>query len=256
MSDISNTNGSSRQKPILIVLAGRTHPEISRTLGDYEHWIAAGLGDGLPYSAVDARACPAYPEPSALAGVVVSGSHAMVTDREVWSERLAGWLRSCVAAELPVLGICYGHQLLAHALGGVVANHPKGPEVGTRTLSLADAAQDDLLFTGLPGTFPAQWVHYQSAVVLPPEAVVLAYNDFEPHQAFRLGKRAWGLQFHPEFSAQAMRGYIRQLHDRLDDHAALLAGVRDTPDAAGLLRRFAALSHSVSVSASPVPSAR
>ncbi|MEZ4555438.1 MAG: gamma-glutamyl-gamma-aminobutyrate hydrolase family protein [Caldilineaceae bacterium] len=50
----------------------------------------------------------------------MTGSHSMVTDRAAWSERSADWLRAVVAAEWPVLGICFGHQLLAHAWGGVV----------------------------------------------------------------------------------------------------------------------------------------
>jgi GMP synthase (glutamine-hydrolysing) len=172
--------------------------------------------------------------------VVVSGSHAMVTDREPWSERLAAWLQRCVAQHTPVLGICYGHQLLAHALGGEVGLLAGGPEVGTQTVSLtADAAQDPLL-AGLPAQLDAQLVHYQSVRRLPQGAVLLASSAMEPHQAFRVGDCAWGVQFHPEFSAEAMRGYLACMPD-LPDPAALLAQVRNTEVAALVLRRFATL---------------
>jgi len=229
-------------KPLLILLAGRTFPEISREQGDYPDWIAAGLGALLPLQVLDARDMPCLPEPATLAGVVVSGSHAMVSDREDWSEHLAAWLRRCVGSELPLLGICYGHQLLAHALGGRVADHPAGIEIGSREIALTAQAEQDLLFSGLPRHFPAQLVHYQSARELPEGAVVLARSEAEPHQAFRVGRHAWGVQFHPEFSPQAMAGYIRQLRPGLDGAEVLLAGVRPTPEAASLLRRFAALS--------------
>lgn len=229
------------QKPVLIILAGRAYPEISGAIGDYDDWIAAGLGDALPHIVVDAREQPELPHPSDLAGVVVSGSHAMVTDCEDWSERLADWLKSSAEADLPILGICYGHQLLAHAFGGTVGNRQTGVEIGTRAIALTGQADDDELFKGLPAQFPAQLVHYQSVLGLPDGGTVLASSDEEAHQAFRVGKRAWGVQFHPEFSAEAMRGYIRQLRDRLEAPDTLLDDVSDTAVARSILQRFSAL---------------
>ena len=91
--------------------------------------------------------------------------------------------------------------------------------------------------------FPAQVVHRQSVHRLPAGAVRLAANAFEPNQAFRVGPAAWGVQFHPEFSAQAMRAYVERLGPELrnegHDPAALAAGVADTPAAARVLRHFA-----------------
>jgi len=86
-------------------------------------------------------------------------------------------------------------------------------------------------------------VHRQSALRLPAGAVRLASNAHEPVQAFRVGANAWGVQFHPEFDAEAMRGYIDLLADDLKsggaDPAALRGGVGRTDAAAGLLGRFA-----------------
>ncbi|MEN0036653.1 MAG: glutamine amidotransferase [Cellvibrio sp.] len=229
-------------KPILIVMAGKTFPEISKSQGDFGDWIAAGLGNELPYTIVSATEVTEFPRPAELSGVVISGSHAMVTDREDWSERLGGWLKSCVAEELPVLGICYGHQLLAHACGGVVNVNPAGLEIGTKEITLAEGANKDLLLGELPATFPAQLIHYQSVRSLPEGAQLLAHSDIEPHQAYRIGNYAWGVQFHPEFSATAMRGYITQLQAKLDDHERLLAKVEATQEATSLLQRFAAIS--------------
>lgn len=228
-------------KPLLIVAAGRTFEALAQREGDFSDWIAQGLGPGLPQRRLYAPDVVDYPEPQDLAGVVVSGSHSMVTDRAAWSERLAAWLKRCVLAEVPVLGICFGHQLLAHALGAEVGKLPGGPEIGTQRLRLTPEAQHDELLGALPPEFAAQLVHYQSVLRLPPDAVPLAHSEREPHEAFRMGRRAWGLQFHPEFSASAMRGYVEHVKQDLPDAQASLNAVCAAPEAAGLLRRFAAL---------------
>jgi GMP synthase (glutamine-hydrolysing) len=167
----------------------------------------------------------------------------MVSHREPWSETTAAWLAQLVAHDTPVLGICYGHQLLAHALGGEAGDHPQGLEIGTVTVMLDEAAATDALLHDLPAQFPAHVVHRQSALRLPEGAVRLAGSDHEPVQAFRVGTHAWGVQFHPEFDAEAMRGYIDLLADDLKsggtDPAALRYRGGTTDAAAALLGRFA-----------------
>ncbi|SAK72856.1 glutamine amidotransferase class-I [Caballeronia pedi] len=204
-------------KPILIVLTGRTFPSISRSNGDFDNWIASGLGEGVEYCCLDARLARELPSPLDFSGVIVSGSHAMVTDRAHWSEQLGQWLKICVETAVPVLGICYGHQLLAHALGGHVDNHPAGIEIGTKSVELLESASRDPLLKGLPKKFPAHLVHCQSVLGLPDGAISLARSEHDLHQAFRFGPCAWGLQFHPEFSTSAMNGYLVEtyaIHER------------------------------------------
>ena len=169
----------------------------------------------------------------------------MVSDRAPWSEHTGAWLAEAVTEEVPVLGVCYGHQLLAHALGGEAGYHPRGRETGTHRVELLDAAMDDPLFKGLPQTFPAQLTHRQSVLRLPENAVLLGRNDFEPHQAFRVGRCAWGIQFHPEFSAEVMRAYLKVQAPDLEkeglDAKALIENVIDAPNATSLLDRFSRL---------------
>lgn len=233
-----------RPHPLVIVKLGDTHEALRARRGDFENWIAAGLGtQTLPILVVDPRRGDALPAPDTLSGVVLTGSHAMVSHREPWSERTGEWLARLVAQDTPVLGICYGHQLLAHALGGEAGDHPQGMEIGTVTVTLEEAAATDPLLRGLPAAFQAHVVHRQSALRLPEGAVRLAGNAHEPVQAFRIGGNAWGVQFHPEFDAEAMRGYIDLLAEDLKsggaDPAALRDGVGRTDAAAGLLGRFA-----------------
>lgn len=228
-------------KPILIVKVGDTFPEMARSLGDFEHWVAAGLGE-VAIQVVDPRRGEALPFPESICGAIVTGSHSMVTDREGWSEALGGWLVGAVARDVPVLGICFGHQLLAQALGGEVGYHPGGMEIGTVAVEITAAAAEDALLGLLPRHFPVQVIHSQSVRRLPPGAVLLAGNDFEPHQAFRIGDWVWGVQFHPEFAAEAMRAYVRHLAPDLAksgrDPDALAAAVEETAAAAGLLAAF------------------
>ena len=103
--------------PFLIVETGRPVPPLRR-YGRFPHWIrvAAGLEEHETV-VVDVEHGDALPDPHAFAGVLVTGSAAFVTDHADWSERSAAWLRQTAHAGLPVFGICYGHQLLAHALG-------------------------------------------------------------------------------------------------------------------------------------------
>jgi GMP synthase (glutamine-hydrolysing) len=144
-----------------------------------------------------------------------------------------------------VLGICYGHQLLAHALGGEVGRNPRGREIGTVVVrGLAPAQRDPLL--GVWGAAePAHVTHLECVLALPDGARRLAESDLDPVQAFAAGERAWGVQFHPEFDADIARAYLAARGDAARaeglDPDALLAGVRDTPGGPRLLRRFAEL---------------
>jgi GMP synthase (glutamine-hydrolysing) len=236
----------SRPLPILILKTGSTHASIRERLGDFEHWVADGLMAGeLPVAVHDARLHGEPPGHGQIAGVVITGSHSMVSEREPWSEALVPWLQAAVQAGVPVLGICYGHQLLAHALGGEVAHHPDGVEIGTVEVERQAASADDPLLGSLPERFDAQSVHWQSVRRLPEGAVPLARSAHEAHHAFRVGPSAWGVQFHPEFSDEALRAYLDGLGPTLAregrDAAQISAGLKKTPEAASVLPRFARL---------------
>jgi GMP synthase (glutamine-hydrolysing) len=233
-----------RPRPLAIIKVGETFDALREQRGDFEHWIAAGLGDTrLPVVVLDPRHGDHLPAPEEISGAIVTGSHAMVSHRQPWSEATGRWLAQLVARGTPVLGICFGHQLLADALGGEAGDHPAGLEIGTVEVELRPEAAGDALMHDLPARFEAHVVHRQSALRLPEGAIRLAGNAFEATQAFRIGENAWGLQFHPEFDAEIMRGYVDQLADELRrqgvDPAALREQVAATTTAAQLLGRFA-----------------
>ncbi|HET6602888.1 MAG TPA: glutamine amidotransferase [Xanthomonadaceae bacterium] len=229
-------------KPVLIIETGQPVRPLRRH-GGFPHWIRVAAG--MPREAVHVCAVHAgepLPEHAQVSAAIVTGSGAMVTDREPWSEATAQWIRAGADQSLPMLGICYGHQLIAHAFGGTVGDNPAGREMGTvQVQRLAAAGADPLLGTA-PERFAAQTTHLQTVLQAPPGAVVLARSPQDPCQALRIGERIWGLQFHPEFSATVMRGYLAARADRLRaegaDPQALAAAVTATPRARAVLRRF------------------
>ncbi|RPD85419.1 glutamine amidotransferase [Luteimonas sp. 100069] len=232
----------SSKRPFLIIETGQPLPSMRR-YGGFPHWIrvAAGLPEREAV-VVDVESGAELPDAGGFAGVIVTGSGAMVTDRAEWSERSAAWLRDAAHAGAPLFGICYGHQLLAHALGGEVGPNPRGREMGTFEIETTAAAADDPLFAGAGPRFLAQTSHLQGVLRLPEGATLLARSSLEPNHAFRWGERVWGVQFHPEFSATHMRGYIRgrsgPLYQEGLDPVALVAGVRAAPEARAVLQRF------------------
>jgi len=230
-------------KPLLIIKTGAAIHQAAAD-GDFEDWIAAGMNLSISrvvVCRVDQNEIP--PVPDDISGAVITGSPAMVTDREEWSERTAEWLRGAVPAAVPILGICYGHQLLAHALGGRVASDPSGREIGTIEVRLETVAERDVLLGGLPSSFPAQATHQESVVELPPGAIELATSAHPANHAFRVGPCAWGVQFHPEFDDNVMRSYLKArsaaLRDEGLDPESLMMRVRPAPVAAQVLGRFA-----------------
>jgi GMP synthase (glutamine-hydrolysing) len=231
-------------KKLFVIKAGTTYLEIRRQLGDFDVWTEASMGaTDLTVEVVDITRGLWLPDAGECAGVVVTGSHAMVTEHLDQSLRIERWLATLIDRGVPYFGICYGHQLLAQAMDGKVGYHPEGVEVGTVDVELLPGFTNDALFQAFPERFLAHATHQQTVLRLPPGAVRLAANRHEPNHAFRIGHSAWGVQFHPEYGPDIMRAYILAEKDDLRargvDPAVVLEGIRETPFAAQILRRFA-----------------
>lgn len=230
---------------LMIIKTGETFPGIVQTLGDFEDWIAQGLGKSSDIQVVQAHHNQSLPDVKNIKGAVIAGSHAMVTQNLDWSLKIEAWIPGLIQAKIPLLGICYGHQLMARALGGGVGYHPDGIEIGTTQISCPDSQTNDPLFEDLPGQFKVHVCHSQTVKRLPESAEPIAHNRIEPHHAFRMGERAWGVQFHPEYNASIMKAYIENMTqvitDSGQDPAMLLGRVEDTPVAAKILARFGVL---------------
>lgn len=229
---------------LLVIKTGAALPELVERRKDFDTWITTGTGvPAVEVKVVSVFQDEPLPEVHSVKGVVVSGSSAMVTDRAPWSERTAEWLREAVRREVPTLGICYGHQLLAHALGGEVDYNPRGRNIGTIDVELQNDARSDRLFGVFGHSLQVSVSHRQCVRTLPPGSTLLASTPLDPHHAFRAGSCAWGVQFHPEFDAGITRGYIEARRPDLvaegHDVDALLESTLESADGTILLRRFA-----------------
>ncbi|MBS0908633.1 glutamine amidotransferase [Tatumella sp. JGM118] len=233
------------QSAVIIIQTGTPPEAIRQQYGDLPQWFSQAMG--LPLSAIqvvrvfEGEALPP-PDPARLA--VITGSWAMVTDRLPWSEATAEWIRQAIIAEMPLMGVCYGHQLMAHALGGEVGYLDCIRETGCLPVSLTPAAAADPLLQNLPATFPAHLTHMQSVTRLPAGAEVLGRSAIDPHQIIRYGKYAVSTQFHPEFPAAAARAMTERNRTVFGqegrDTDAILAQMTETPEATGILQRFIA----------------
>ena len=228
---------------IHIIKAGTTFPEVAEKYGDFDLWTLNSMGISPDdTTVVDIQNNESLPVPEECRGVVITGSHAMVTDHFQWSDRLLEWIPKLIKEKVPYMGICYGHQLLAEAMGGRVGYHPGGKEIGTVDITLSRESDRDPLFKTMSKQFPAHVTHSQCILELPPGAVHLAFNDFEPYHAFRLGSCAWGVQFHPEYNIDIMKGYIihqaNELKSSGRDIDKIMATVKKTPEAAQLMKKF------------------
>ncbi|HET8941792.1 MAG TPA: glutamine amidotransferase [Rudaea sp.] len=237
------------RKRVLVIQTGTAPSEIRARFGDFGEWFRRGLRlkpEQIRCVRVDCG--ETLPAPENVAAALVTGSGAMVTQRLEWSERTAAWLLDAAAAQLPMLGVCYGHQLLAHAFGGRVDYNPRGREIGSVDIEMLPAAKDDALFDALPSRFAAQATHLQSVTLPPRDAVVLARSTLESHQIVRYANKVWGVQFHPEFGVAQMRAYLRARAEAITSEAidvsALLQAVRPSPVSRSVLRRFVRLARS------------
>lgn len=230
----------------MVVRCGDPEPEVAREHGCFAMWFRNAICETVAITVVDARTDALHPtQLDGVDAVVVSGSPHAVYESHPWIPAAEHLVREAVVArELPLLGVCFGHQLLAQALGGRVARNPRGREMGTIEVDLNDHGRRDRLFHSVPHRFHAHATHRDTVLEAPRGAEVLATSRQDGCQSFRVGRRAWGVQFHPEITAPILRGYVRArrhvLRDEGNDPDAIHATIRDEVDGVRVLANFLA----------------
>jgi GMP synthase (glutamine-hydrolysing) len=167
-------------------------------------------------------------------------------DDTPWMPALLDVVRVALERRLPTFGSCWGHQIIARALGGTVIHDPECAELGCGTVKLTEAGQSDPLFASFPPSFNANMGHHDRVSVLPPNAVELAYNDTQRNQAFRMSEApVYGTQFHSELDAArererliAYREYYRQDLPDEDEFQEVLDSLAETTEVDSLLHDF------------------
>ncbi|HMN95944.1 MAG TPA: type 1 glutamine amidotransferase [Phycisphaerales bacterium] len=180
-------------------------------------------------------------------GIIALGGPGSANDPSPTTQRELELFRTADAMGLPLLGICLGSQLLAKAFGGTVSPLRDGPEIGWREVRLTPVGREEPLFAGIAwGSMQFHW-HHDEVASPPPGARVLASSDRCAVQAWGLGLRVYGIQYHPELDEQRIHRMIREgAHElsgsgggeRVDSNALLGATREHLPAMQRLARRL------------------
>jgi len=226
------------------VVWSEAYPE-SHPLKDVARWYRRWLAD---LDGVELRRLPAEAD---LLSAVGQGTDALIisgSPRDAWNGdpingKLCDLVLACRDRGLPVLGVCYGHQILARALGGVVARHPGGLELGNVEVELTGPGRASPLFEGLPDRFEVLSSHADTVLELSGECQLTLRGGFTPIQGFQCQPGLFGVQFHPETDPDTLRFIWSRRRDTWRPKVAFnldttLDTLRPTPWAGQILRNF------------------
>ncbi len=198
-------------------------------------------GHGFDYDTIPVFEGAALPDPAGLEGILITGSAAGVYEDHAWLPPLRAFVRKAYAAGTPMLGVCFGHQLMADALGGDVRKSEKGWGLGRHTYDVK--SRPGFLASDLPALSIA-CSHQDQVIVAPPEAEVFLGSDFTPNAGlvYRNG-RAVSLQPHPEFHDDYTLALAELRRGRAPDHiidaaVASVATPSHSREVAGWLGNF------------------
>jgi GMP synthase (glutamine-hydrolysing) len=180
-----------------------------------EQWFGSHLKQTAEIRTVRASSPELTTAATSADGVIISGS-----SRDAWDDdpiilNLLGVVQRAVSNGQPILGVCFGHQLLGRALGGDVRRNPAGWEVGSTTVELTAAGLASPLFVGFGKEFAVIQSHRDAVLTLPAVAKVLAKNAHTPIQAYSVEDRVFGVQFHPEMNGEILRHRWAERRERL-----------------------------------------
>jgi GMP synthase (glutamine-hydrolysing) len=231
-------------KKLLIVKTGSTFDSVRQKFGDFEDMVLAATG--MEQSSVDVFDAKdeslTFPTPDSYSGIIITGSHDMLTFNDDWMQDLKEWILTIPNSGTPTLGICFGHQSMAEAFGGKVDYRDWGPEVGYVKIKFDSEAHKDNLFSFMFDKASVYQYHAQSVVDLPEGAVLLGSNNIDYNQVIRYNDHMWSCQFHPEFTDQVLNEYvnINALHltsEGLDPYE-LITRLQPDDSGAKLLKKF------------------
>ena len=221
---------------LAILETGRPPAALVERFGDYPAMLAHMLGDEFTFDRFDVAAGDLPADPSAYDAYLVTGSPAGVYDELPWIEPLEEFLRA--ARDQKLVGVCFGHQIMAQAFGGKVEKSNKGWGIGLQRYDIerVEPWMDEVATIAIPAS------HQDQVVEQPPNTEVVASSPFAPFAALAWTDRpAMSVQFHPEFEPAYAKALIEARRDRLPEPDAAIASLdqpNDNARVAGWIRRF------------------
>ena len=220
---------------LAILETGRPPGDLAQRFGDYPAMFAKMLGPEFEVQSFDVTAGE-LPDPAARDAVLITGSPAGVYEDHDWLPGLFDFIRA--AKDSKMIGVCFGHQAMAEALGGHVEKSDKGWGAGLHhyTITRPEPWLDGAREIAAPAS------HQDQVVVQPPNTEIVASSDFTPYAALAWTDRpAISFQFHPEFSPAFAKALIAERYDRVPNPDAAIASLdapNDNQRVAGWIRRF------------------
>ena len=221
---------------IAILETGRPPSALAERFGDYPSMMARMLGGGFNIDRFDVAAGELPADPSDYEAYLVTGSPAGVYDPLPWIEPLKDFLRS--AHDQKLVGICFGHQIMAEAFGGHVEKSDKGWGIGLQHYEVdrVEPWMDEVSSIDVPAS------HQDQVVAQPPNTEVVASSAFTPFAALAWTDRpAISVQFHPEFEPEYAKALIESRREKMPDADGAIASLdqpNDNARIAGWIRRF------------------
>jgi GMP synthase-like glutamine amidotransferase len=228
--------GKARCVKLAILETGRPPGDLAERFGDYPSMFARLLGDGFRIETFDVQAGELPADAGDHDAILITGSPAGVYDGLDWIEPLSDFIRA--ADDTRMVGICFGHQIMAHALGGHVVKSEKGWGTGLHRYSVVrhEPWMDGEQSIAIPAS------HQDQVVIQPPHTKIIAASGFTPYAALAWTDRpAISFQFHPEFSPAFAKALIAERYDRVPDPDAAIESLdapNDNVHVAGWIRRF------------------